>query len=388
MSERTEHPRDTTPAGGRSAASYGVVDERSARCAWARLAEPLDSVALSLIDSVGYEDAFDIVRRGGRGPSGKVVDRFTARLDQLDLERDAAIADRLDARLLVPGDPEWPEALDDLEVPPWALWVRGPVDLATVPTRSVAIVGARSSTAYGNHVSAEIAAGTGARGFTIVSGAAFGIDAAAHRAALAGEAPTVAVLAGGVERPYPSAHAQLLSEIARTGAVVSEVPPGSAPTRSRFLARNRLIAALATGTVVVEAGLRSGARHTLRAAAELGRPVGAVPGPVTSTVSAGCHEAIRDQIATLVTDSAEVIDLLGQIGTDDLAPVKRGPRRVEDDLDPLPRQVWGTLAPFRSKTVEEITVQAGLSAAEVMGALGELQGRGLAELRLDGWGRA
>lgn len=368
-------------------AAPGVHDERSARLAWARIAEPLDTVAVALIDSFGFLDAFDIVRRGGVGPSGRVVDRFTARVGQLDLERDAEITQRLDARVLVPGDPEWPEALDDLEVPPWALWVRGHRQLTDVTTRSVAIVGARASTAYGNHVAAEVAAGAGARGFTVVSGAAFGIDAAAHRGALAVEAPTVAVLAGGVDRPYPSAHAGLLRDIARTGAVVSEVPPGSAPTRSRFLARNRLIAALGTGTVVVEAGLRSGARHTLNAAAALGRPVAAVPGPVTSPVSAGCHQAIREQLATLVTDAAEVVDLLGRIGTEDLTPVKRGPTRVEDDLDPLPRQVWATLAPFRSKTVEELTVQAGLSAGEVLAALGELQGRGLAELRLDGWGR-
>lgn len=366
----------------------GVTDERTARLAWARLAEPLDSVATALIDSFGFLDALDIVRRGGVGPSGKVVDRFTARLDTLSIERDAEILDRLGARVLVPGDSEWPTALDDLEVPPWALWVRGPLEVTDLADRSVAIVGARASTAYGNHVSAEIAAGTAARGFTVVSGAAFGIDAAAHRAALAVEASTVAVLAGGVDRPYPSAHSELLREIARAGAVISEVPPGSAPTRSRFLARNRLIAALATGTVVIEAGLRSGARHTLNAAVRLGRPVAAVPGPVTSMVSAGCHQAIREQLAVLVTDAAEVIDLLGQIGTEDLAPAKRGPTRVEDDLDPVTRQVWGTLAPFRSKSVEEVTVQAGLSAGEVLGALGELQGRGLAELRLDGWGRA
>lgn len=367
--------------------THGVTDEISARIAWARISEPIDSVAVGLIEHFGFVDAFEIAARGGTAPSGKVVDRFAARVAHLDLARDREISERIGARLVVPGQPEWPEALDDLEVPPWCLWVRGPLDLAEVPTRSVAVVGARASTAYGNHVAGEIAAGTGVRGFTVVSGAAFGIDAAAHRGALAVEAPTVAVLAGGVDRAYPAAHADLIDQISRCGAVVSEVPPGSAPTRPRFLARNRLIAALATGTVVVEAGLRSGSLSTLRAAAQIGRPVAAVPGPVTSMVSAGCHAAIRDELAVLVTDAAEVVDLLGSIGTADLAPQKRGPHRVEDQLDPVPRRVWSTLAPFRSKTVDEITIQAGLAASEVLGALGELQGLGLAELRLDGWGR-
>lgn len=375
------------PADG-PAHEHGVVDEPTARLAWARISEPTDPVAVDLITRFGFYDAFQIAARGGRLPSGKVIDRFAARLEQLDLDRDAEICERLGARLLLPGDPEWPVALDDLEVPPWCLWVRGPADLAAVPERSVAVVGARASTAYGNHVASEIGAGTGARGFTVISGAAFGIDAAAHRGALAVEAQTIAVLACGVDRVYPAAHAELIGKVARAGAVLTEVPPGSAPTRPRFLARNRIIAALATGTVVVEAGLRSGSLSTLRAAVALGRPVAAVPGPVTSMVSAGCHRAVREDGAILVTDAAEVVDLLGGIGGEDLAPAKRGPERVEDQLDPLPLRVWSTLAPFRSKTVEDITVQAGLAAHEVLAALGELQARGLAELRLDGWGRS
>lgn len=365
----------------------GVKDERTARLAWARIAEPTDQVAEALIERFGFEDALALAARGGRAPSGKPVDRFAARLQSLDIERDLEICAQLDARILVPGDLEWPAAVEDLDGPPWCLWVRGPLDLTDLPRRSVAVVGARASTAYGNHVAAEIASGTAARGFTVISGAAFGIDAAAHRGALAVDAPTVAVLACGVDRPYPAAHADLLRQIGALGAVVSEVPPGSAPTRFRFLARNRIIAALATGTVVVEAGLRSGSLNTLGAAAKLGRPVAAVPGPVTSMASAGCHLAIRDLEATLVTDAGEVVDLLGRIGTEDMAPEKRGPTRVEDGLDPLPRQVWGVLAPYRSKTVDEITVQAGLSVQEVLGALGQLQVAGLAEQRLDGWGR-
>ena len=371
----------------RSGPDHGVTDEASARLAWARISEPTDPVAVALIERFGFVDAFQIAARGGRALNGKVIDRFAGRLKDLHLDRDREVCERLGARLLLPGNPGWPVALDDLEVPPWCLWARGPADFAAVPARSVAVVGARASTAYGNHVAAEIGAGTGARGFTVVSGAAFGIDAAAHRSALSVEAPTVAVLACGVDRVYPTAHAELIGQVTRAGGVLTEVPPGSAPTRPRFLARNRLIAALATGTVVVEAGLRSGALNTLRAAARIGRPVAVVPGPVTSMVSAGCHRAVREEGATLVTDSAEVVDLLGTIGGADLAPDKRGPSRVEDQVGPLASRVWSTLEPFRSKTVEEITVHAGLSAREVLGALGELQGCGLAELRLDGWGR-
>lgn len=367
---------------------YGVTDEASARLAWARISEPADEVAVALVDKFGFYDAFQIAAGGGRAPNGKVIDRFAGRLKDLHLERDRQVCESLGARLVVPGDPEWPTGLDDLQLPPWCLWVRGPVDLTTVSRRSVAVVGARASTAYGNHVAAEIGAGTGARGFTVVSGAAFGIDAAAHRGALSVEAPTVAVLACGVDRVYPAAHADLIGQISRVGAVITEVPPGSAPTRPRFLARNRLIAGLATGTVVVEAGLRSGSLSTLRKATEIGRPVGAVPGPVTSMVSAGCHRAIREEGAVLVTDAAEVVDLLGDLGGEDLAPDKRGPERVEDRLDPIPMRVWSTLSPSRSRTVAELTVQAGLSTSEVLAALGELQTRGMAELLLDGWGRA
>lgn len=369
------------------ARDHGVTDEASARLAWARIAEPTDSVAVALIERFGFLDAFQIAARGGRSPNGKVIDRFAARLKDLHLDRDREICDRLGARILLPGDAEWPVTLDDLEIPPWCLWVRGPADFSAVATRSVAVVGARASTAYGNHVAAEIASGTGAHGFTVVSGAAFGIDAAAHRGALSVEASTVAVLACGVDRVYPAAHADLIAQVTRAGGVLTEVPPGSAPTRPRFLARNRLIAALTTGTVVVEAGLRSGALSTLHVASRIGRPVAAVPGPVTSMVSAGCHRAVREEGAVLVTDSDEVVDLLGDIGAD-LAPDKRGPERPEDQLDPLPLRVWSTLAPFRSKSVEDITVQAGLAPHEVLAALGELRGRGLAELRLDGWGRA
>ncbi len=168
--------------------------------------------------------------------------------------------------------------------------------------------------------------------------------------------------------------------------MVSEVPPGSAPTRSRFLARNRLIAALSQGTVLVEAGLRSGARSTVGAAIALKRPVAAVPGPVTSMVSAGCHEEIRAGRAVLVTDAAEVAELFGRIGAD-LAEPKQGEFRLSDDLEPDAFRVWQSIPTRRSVTVEALTSAAGLGVAEVMGALGQLEAARMAKRTGQGWAR-
>lgn len=193
------------------------------------------------------------------------------------------------------------------------------------------------------------------------------------------------MLAGGVDVPYPRANAGLLARIAECGTIVSETPPGGAPARMRFLSRNRIIAALSSGTVVVEAGLRSGARNTVGHARELGRHVMAVPGPVGSTLSAGCHEEIRAG-ATLVTDADEVAELVGRIG-EDLAPVKRGRVEEQDGLEPHVRRVWQWLRPRRSVSVDEVMVQSGLGLGEVLVALSELEQRGLAEQLLDGWKR-
>ncbi|MGI8947212.1 MAG: DNA-processing protein DprA [Ornithinimicrobium sp.] len=363
-------------------------DERRARMAWARIAEPDDKLARQIIAVYGLVDGLDIARRGSAAGITGLSDRFQARLDTLDVNRDLVIADRVGARVLVPGDPEWPLVVDGLEMPPWALWVQGPLDLQEVTQRSVAVVGARACTAYGSSATSEIAAGMADRGFAVVSGGAFGIDAAAHRAALAVDGATVSVLACGVDRSYPAAHTQLLDHIRRCGAVVSEMPPGSAPMRTRFLARNRVIAALGAGTVLVEAGLRSGARSTVSATLDLNRPVGAVPGPVTSMVSAGCHEEIRRERATLVTDAAEVADLVGGIGAD-LAPDKRGPELPRDGLDGVAQRVWQSLPGPRmsAMSVDALTRVAGLGAAETIGALGRLDVAGQAQRKGHGWVR-
>lgn len=257
-----------------------------------------------------------------RGAAAVWEDHRAAHPD-VDPERDLDLAGRAGIRLLCPGDPQWPALLSALSAPasgagcapgePLALWVRGPGDLAGLCASAVAVAGSRAAGDYGLHVAAEIGCGLAERGRTVVSRAAFGVDAAAHRGALAARGPTVAVLACGVDVAYPAAHADLLAQIADTGAVVSEHPPGTTPARGRFLARNRLVAGLSWGTVIVEAGLRGGTLNTARHAREFGRTVMAVPGPVTSATSAGCHRLLRDHRETrLVTCAAEVCEEVGE----------------------------------------------------------------------------
>lgn len=227
------------------------------------------------------------------------------------LERASAIG----ARLLVPEDTEeWPARAFEafrgtrrVELrAPLALWARGPASLPG-PV-GIAVVGSRAATGYGCRVASGLASGLAEYGYAVISSASFGVNAAAHRGALAAGGITVAVLPCGLDRPYPTAHARLLEEIAGTGLVISEYPAGAAPVRPRFVARQRIVAGLSAATVVVEAGVRSGSVSTALDAADLGRPVMAVPGPVTSAQSTGSHRLVRHHGAALVTNAAEVID--------------------------------------------------------------------------------
>lgn len=353
--------------------------ERYARAAWSRLAEPADPVAARLVAQLGAVDALDAVVTGGPA----VLDRFQPRLRRLDLERDLELAEKVGARVVCPGDEDWPAGLDDLAAPPLCLWVRGSLALSEICRRSVSVVGARAATAYGESTAAEIAAGVAERGFTVVSGAAFGIDAAAHRGALAVSGRTVAVLAGGVDRPYPAAHTALIARIGQEGALVSEAPPGGAPTKSRFLHRNRLIATMTGGTVVVEAALRSGARHTAARAADHHRVVAAVPGPVTSPCSAGCHDLIRSGVAVLVTDAGEVAEAVGDLGRD-LTDPRAGCSRSLDGLDETDMRVVDALT-RRPRTADDLAARAGVSAATAAAALGRLNLAGFALRTSGGW---
>ncbi len=356
--------------------------ERLARVAWARISEPGDTDAAEIVAQAGHVEGLDRVRAGDLGRGRPFADRLRRIDPAVELER----AGRLGCRLVVPADAEWPAGLDDLERPPHVLWVRGEVDLATVLRRSVSVVGARAATHYGLQVATDLAAGLAERGFAVVSGAAYGIDAAAHRGALLVDGLTVAALACGVDRAYPAAHHRLLARIAAQGAVLSELPPGEPPYASRFLQRNRLIAAVSQGTVVVEAGLRSGSLNTIRTAERLGRQVAAVPGPVTSAVSAGCHQAVRDLGAQLVTDAAELAELVGRIG-DDLAPLKRVAAHDETWSD-TDRLVHGRVPVRGPLGLDALVTALGLPASTVLAALGRLEVAGAVRRRDDGWQKA
>lgn len=323
----------------------------------------------------------------------KALARWAVRLPDCDPDRDLEHLARLGGTLLVPGDPRWPSALDDLGTSaPFCLWVRGEPDLGAVLTSSAAVVGSRAATSYGERVAFDLADGLAAEGVCVVSGGAYGIDAAAHRGAVARGGRTLVVLAGGVDRAYPAGNARLLDAVVGAGgALLSEVPPGSLPTRSRFLQRNRLIAAAGRATVVVEAAWRSGAMSTAHHAARLLRPVGAVPGPVTSMASAGCHRLLREGVAVCVTDAAEVRELAGVVGSGVTAVAdaarsadERAARR-RDALDPMSQRVLDALSRRVPTDLDRVASLAGLTVAEARGAVGLLELEGWAARRGDGW---
>jgi len=366
--------------------------ERVARAGLSRIAEPGDLAVYQAVQAVGPVDVWEALRQGV--PVGQVsqavLPGIVAKAQGLDPEADLAAAARVGARLVVPGDAEWPTHrlvwISDtlLEPPPLALWVRGLLPLAEVVERSVAVVGARAASSYGLHVAAELAAGLSQGRASVVSGGAYGIDGAAHRGALAAEAaPTVAVLACGVDVAYPRGNDRLLRQVAERGLVVSELPPGSHPTRRRFLVRNRLIAALSLGTVVVEAALRSGSLATLERARRLDRHVMAVPGPVTSGMSSGCHREIRDG-AVCVTRADEVLELVGRLGEDD-AEQLRGPVDVRDGLSETVRRVLDAVPVRRSAGVAALALEAGVPVLVVQQVMPPLQAHGLVQRTDEGW---
>ncbi|MDX3854407.1 DNA-processing protein DprA [Streptomyces sp. AK02-01A] len=298
-------------------------------------------------------------------------------------ERDLSVVAALGGRFVCPGDAEWPSQLDDLgSAGPVGLWVRGRPDLRIWSLRSVAVVGARACTPYGAHMAASLGAGLAERGWVVTSGAAFGVDGSAHRGALAAGGATVAVLACGVDVAYPRGHAELIGRIAEQGLVIGELPPGDHPTRGRFVLRNRVIAALTRGTVVVEAQYRSGSLATARGAQRLGRFTMGVPGPATSGLSAGVHELLRGE-GVLVTDADEVVELVGDIG--DLAPLRRGPVLPRDLLDPVSARVLDALPARGAADGKAIAREAGLTADETLGRLYELHSLGFVARHGDVW---
>lgn len=381
-----------TEAAARSVHPGDAVAECVARAAWTVIAEPGDAVAGALIDALGAEDALAVALGDGTSllpPGGGSAStsraladgraRWRLRADPRAVRDALRNAADIDAALLIPGDESWPLALDDLGPhAPAALWVRGDPALLRQEPR-VAMVGARAASGYGEHVAAELAGELAADGAVIVSGGAYGIDGAVHRAALGVDGATIAFLAGGVDRAYPAGHQRLLRQIADEGALVSEPPCGTAPTKWRFLARNRLIAALGQATVVVEAGWRSGSLNTAGHAASLGRPLGAVPGPVTSASSAGCHRLLREYDAQCVTSAREVRELWGQVADQPREPGRQDPNRT---------RVLDALGSRSRLSVDEIARRAGLSADRVRSLLGVLHLEGDVAVDDRGWRRA
>ncbi|WP_375387523.1 DNA-processing protein DprA [uncultured Amnibacterium sp.] len=357
--------------------------------AWTSIVEPGDGSAGALVGVVGAAAALDALRRDllpVPNPELRAAfDRWRPRLDEQVLLRAFRNAAQIGARLLVPGDADWPAGLDDLQVhAPQALWALAPSGPLPRFERSVAIVGSRSSTAYGERVTTDVAFGLAQQGFAVVSGAAIGIDGVAHRSALAAGGLTVAVLAGGLDRLYPAKHVDLLHRIAADGVVLAELPCGARPMQDRFLKRNRLIAAMSRATVVVEAALRSGAANTAAHAAQLGRPLGAVPGSVYSAASAGTHRLIREFDAVLVQNAAEV----AQLARDpDAAVTLDGVEALLKPDDPNERRVLQVLS-RRPRTTLEVAGRAGLSLADTGAALGMLALAGAAAEGPSGWGRA
>ena len=386
-----------------------------ARAAWTTIAEPGDGVAGTVVERLGAVRALTAVveawpaerlseclaatidengaedSAGLRAELSQALARWRPRLSSAEVIRSLHQARRTQTALLLPGDPLWPGGVDDLgRHAPLALWWRGRPEALAELRHSIALVGARAATGYGEHVAMEAAAGLVDRGLAIVSGAAYGIDGMAHRSALASSGTTVAFLAGGVDRFYPSGHDALLTRIVEAGAVMSELPCGAAPTKWRFLQRNRLIAAASQATVVLEAGWRSGSLNTAGHAAALGRPLGAVPGPVTSPTSAGCHRLLRDYDAICVTTAAEMAELIG-VGVDlelDLpgaggAMAGAGPReRTSDQI-----RVFDALSVRAPRVPAEVARRSGLSTAAVLGALGTLDLEGSVRERATGWVR-
>ncbi|MFF9057177.1 DNA-processing protein DprA [Streptomyces sp. NPDC101213] len=364
----------------------GPGGERLARAFLTRVLEPGDEVGGGWVREHGAGEVVRRLRAGREALPGVTGQRWAgllARAARAEPERDLAAAREAGVRFVCPGDTEWPGPLDDLgDARPLGLWVRGRPSLRMWALRSVAVVGARACTEYGAHMAATLSAGLAERGWVVVSGGAYGVDGAAHRGALAAGGATVAVLACGVDRPYPRGHAGLIDRIAEQGLVVGELPPGDHPTQSRFILRNRVIAALTGGTVVVEAAYRSGSLVTARAAQRLGRHTMGVPGPATSGLSAGVHELLRAE-AVLVTDAAEIVELVGGIG--ELAPERRGPVLPHDLLEPDARRILAALPGRRAATVDEIAREGGTTKDDAIARLYELRALGHVERHGDDW---
>lgn len=367
----------------------GDLVDAYARALWSALVEPGDRVAGALIEAAGAPRAFELAcaTSGGwdeaalagltRNELTQARGRWHPRIGAAPLALEAAR--RAGVRLVIPGDDAWPQRAYDLgPYAPVCLWARGEVTLLGGMTPAFAVVGARASSSYGEFVAADLAAGAASAGIAVYSGAAYGIDAAAHAAALSAGGVTVAIMAGGLDRTYPVGNVDLVERITRTGVVIAEVPCGTTPTKHRFLARNRLIAALSDATVIVEAGWRSGALNTAHHAQAIGRPLGVVPGPITSASSMGCHRLLREGDAVCITGLDDVRELIG------LGQTIFSSAQVGDHIDDRTR-VLDALSARSARETADVARRAGLAVGEAAALLGLLELDGVVERRATGW---
>lgn len=370
------------------ARSQVTAQDRVARAGLSRVVEPGDPAARVVFGSMPVTEAWEMLRSGD-----PAVREWAPRVAQADPVRELDRAASIGARFVVPGDDEWPAQLDDLDTAglvnrrggaPYGLWVRGEPSLRHALAGAVALVGARACSPYGDQVAGELAAGLADHGVTVVSGGAYGIDAAAHRGALSNEGLTVAFLAGGVDNTYPKGNTALFDRIAADGLLVSELPPGCSPTRLRFLARNRLIAAATRGTVVAEAAARSGSLNTANWASRLHRIVLGVPGPVNSTMSEGVHDLLRAGEAILVTDVAEILEAVAPIG-EQLTTPRRGRTREIDGLPESEQRLLDAVPVLQPAGAAQIAVTAGVAPSTALRHLERLRARDLVEQVDHGW---
>lgn len=348
-------------------------------------------VALALVPEVGwnaqrYHDLLtvgspaELFRASRRALGDKVGERLARAVKGFEvtesIARQRALAAESQARLVTLEDPDYPTALKSIALPPPFLIVRG--TLGREDALAIAVVGSRRPTPYGLRTAERLAGDLAARGVTVVSGLARGVDTAAHQGAIAAGGRTVAVLGSGVDVAYPPENRSLARDVARAGAVVSQFPMGTAPLPQHFPIRNRVIAGLALGTVVVEAAEKSGALITARFAGELGREVYAVPGNVSSPTSQGANRLIQDG-AKLVRDWEDVVAEWPAVVRNALRPVA-SPAADRDGASAPGSPAEARLLPLLGEepvTIDSVIEESGLAAGEVAASLMALELRGL-----------
>ena len=379
------------------------LEDNFARSAWSVICEPGDGFAGFLISKMGATAAleaeiegistkqlksklfslgFDSVELDSFGVFEKLHaearERWRPRL-QLEMIRTALFKiNKVGGFVLTPAEPDWPQQLVDLgQHAPFALWVRGNGSALRQLGQSISIVGSRGATSYGEFATDSMVSAVVPKGYSIVSGGAYGIDGIAHRSTLALRGNTVAVMAGGLDKFYPSGNSEMLRRISQTGAVISEVPPGTVPSKWRFLQRNRLISALSQSTLVVEANWRSGALNTVSHSERLERPVYAVPGPITSPKSAGTNKLIAENRAQLVIDGNDLLEQLGET-------IRVTSQLELDGLGALEKRVLDAIG-FDVLEIAEICSSAGLTRDEARFGLSSLELDGLVLRRDNTW---